>query len=214
KGRQAYVICPKIDVGEGKLEVKNVTDEAERLRKKVFPEYEIEILHSRLKPSEREDIMERFLAKEIHILVSTSVIEVGVNVPNATVIAIEGAERFGLAQLHQFRGRVLRSTTQAYCFLFGETRGKNAALRLNALEKASSGFDLAELDLKMRGPGELSGRKQWGISDLGMEAIKNIKMVEAARAEAVRLVANDPELKNYPLLKERASSADKAVHLE
>ncbi|MBI1998804.1 MAG: ATP-dependent DNA helicase RecG [Parcubacteria group bacterium] len=213
-GRQACVICPKIDVGEGKLEVKNVTDEAARLKKKVFPEYEIAIMHSRLKPSEREDIMERFLAKDIRILVSTSVIEVGVNVPNATVIAIEGAERFGLAQLHQFRGRVLRSTAQAYCYLFGETRGENAALRLRALEKASSGFDLAELDLKMRGPGELSGRKQWGISDLGMEAIKNIKMVEAAREEAVRLITEDPELKNYPLLKERVESAGKPVHLE
>ena len=212
KGRQAYVVCPKIDVGEGKLEVKNVTDEAARLKKKVFPEYEIAIMHSRLAPSEREETMERFLAKKIDILVSTSVIEVGVNVPNATVIAIEGAERFGLAQLHQFRGRVLRSTHQAYCYLFGDTKGGKAHTRLKALQDASSGFDLAELDLKMRGPGELSGRKQWGISDLGMEAIKNIKMVEAARLEATALLARDPELKNHPLLAERVS--EKVAHWE
>ncbi len=214
KGRQAYVVCPKIEVGTGALEVKNVTDEAARLKKQVFPEYEIGVLHSRLKPKEREETMEQFLAKKIDILVSTSVIEVGVNVPNATLIAIEGAERFGLAQLHQFRGRVLRSTDQAYCYLFGETRGKNAALRLRALEKAGSGFALAELDLKMRGPGELSGRKQWGISDLGMEAIKNIKMVEAARTEAAALLEEDPELENHPSLRERVESGDKATHLE
>jgi len=214
KGRQAYVVCPKIEVGEGKLEVKNVTDEAARLKKKVFPEYEIAIMHSRLAPSEREETMERFLAKKIDILVSTSVIEVGVNVPNATVIAIEGAERFGLAQLHQFRGRVLRSTHQAYCYLFGDTKGGKAHTRLKALKDASSGFDLAELDLKMRGPGELSGRKQWGISDLGMEAIKNIKMVEAARLEAAALLARDPELKNYPLLCERIEKNSEGVHLE
>jgi len=222
KGRQAYVICPKIEAGEGpstslgvkKIEVKNVTDEAERLKKDVFPEYEIEILHSKIKPKEREEIMERFLAKKIDILVSTSVIEVGVNIPNSTVIAIEGAERFGLAQLHQFRGRVLRSTHQAYCYLFGAARGERAKERLKAIEKATSGFELAELDLKMRGPGELSGRKQWGISDLGMEAIRNIKMVEAARTEASRILDEDPRLKTYPLLSERVESSGKDVHLE
>jgi len=214
RGRQAYIVCPKIELGEGKLEVKNVTDEAARLKKEVFPEYTIAILHSKIKPSEREEIMERFLAKEIDILVCTSVIEVGVSVPNATLIVIEGAERFGLAQLHQFRGRVLRSTTQAFCYLMADAKGSRAKDRLKAIESAGSGFALAELDLKMRGPGELSGRKQWGISDLGMEAIRNIKMVEAARLEATALVEKDPELKNYPLLLDRVGRAVSAVHLE
>jgi ATP-dependent DNA helicase RecG len=145
--------------------------------------------------------MNAFARGDIHILVATSVVEVGVNVPNATIIVIEGAERFGLAQLHQLRGRVMRSTHQPYCYLLTSIDSKASPDRLRALVSAKNGFELAELDLTLRGSGELSGGKQWGISDIGMEAIKNIKMVEAARTEARALLAKDPELTNYPLLK-------------
>ena len=134
--------------------------------------------------------------------------------PNATVIIIEGAERFGLAQLHQLRGRVLRSSHQAYCYLFADTKTDASLKRLKALVEAKNGFELAELDLALRGAGELSGIKQWGISDLGMEAIKNIKMVEAARAEAQKLLDTDPALANYPLISARLSSKKTTVHFE
>jgi len=217
-GRQMYVICPRIDEPDPTkllaLNAKSVKEEAKRLKKDIFPEYEIEILHSKLKPKEKDEIMEQFAKKEIDILVATSVVEVGVNVPNATIIIIEGADRFGLAQLHQLRGRVLRSTHQAYCFIFSDAKGKNAATRLKALERAKNGFELAELDLKMRGAGELSGKKQWGISDIGMEAIRNIKMVEAARNEAQTLLKKDPKLKKRPLIKERLEDINKEIHLE
>ncbi|MES2006729.1 MAG: ATP-dependent DNA helicase RecG, partial [Patescibacteria group bacterium] len=185
EGRQAYVICPRIDEPDPDkafaIMAKSVKAEAKRLKTSVFPEYEIEILHSKMTPKEKDDVMQRFSNHEIDILVATSVVEVGVNVPNATMIFIEGAERFGLSQLHQLRGRVVRSTHQAYCYVAPETRGEKTMERLKALTKAKNGFELAELDLMQRGPGELSGRQQWGISDIGMEALKNLKLVEAAR---------------------------------
>ena len=214
QGRQAYVICPKIEYGKGKLEVRNVHDEAARLKKEIFPDHTIEILHSKIKPKEKESVMARFLSGEINILVSTSVVEVGVNVPNATIIIIEGAERFGLAQLHQLRGRVLRSTHQAHCCLLSEHEHLFSNKRLQALEKAKNGFELAELDLELRGAGELSGRKQWGISDVGMEALRNIKMIEAARAEAQNLLAEDPEFTKNPLVWERIENDAREIHFE
>jgi ATP-dependent DNA helicase RecG len=157
--------------------------------------------------------MKDFTDGKIDILVATSVVEVGVNVPNATVIIIEGAERFGLAQLHQLRGRVLRSNHQAYCYLF-TTSGKTESARLQALEKAKSGFELAELDLKLRGAGALGSGKQWGLSDLGMEALQNLKMVEAARTEAQKILSADPELKQHPLLREQVAKGEADVHFE
>jgi len=217
-GRQAYIICPRIDepdpTKEMALEAKSVKAEAVRLKAKVFPEYEIGILHSKMKPQEKDRVMERFAAGEIHILCATSVVEVGVNVPNATTIVIEGAERFGLAQLHQLRGRVLRSTHQAYCYLFSETKGEKTFARLKALTTAKNGFELSEMDLALRGAGELGGGKQWGISDIGMEAIKNLKMVEAAREEAKRLLTEDITLKKYPLLHEQLNAREAPTHFE
>ncbi|MES3030912.1 MAG: helicase-related protein, partial [Patescibacteria group bacterium] len=159
------------------------------------------ILHSKMKPAEKDRVMLDFKSGKIHILCATSVVEVGVNVPNATVIILEGAERFGLAQLHQLRGRVIRSNHQAYCFVFTETQSDKTVERLTALKTAKNGFELAEYDLKFRGAGELSGGKQWGVSDIAMEALKNIKMVEAARTEAQKLVATDSSLADYPLLR-------------
>lgn len=217
-GRQAYVICPRIDEPdpskEMALQAKSVKEEAKRLKKKIFADYEIDILHSKMKPAEKEKVMQRFSAHEIDILVATSVVEVGVNVPNATVILIEGAERFGLAQLHQLRGRVIRSNHQAYCYTFTETQSNATVGRLKALKTAKNGFELAEHDLVLRGAGELSGNKQWGVSDLAMEALKNLKMVEAARKEAKLLVEQDSELTDFPLLKAQVEKAHLETHFE
>lgn len=217
EGRQAYVICPRISEPdaekEGAVLARAVETEAKRLREKIFPELTITELHGKMTPKEKEKTLKEFTEGKSHILVATSVVEVGVNVPNATMIIIEGAERFGLAQLHQLRGRVMRSHHEPYCFVFTESNSKKTKERLNALTKAKNGFELAEYDLAQRGAGELVGRAQSGISDLGMEAIKNLKMVEAARTEARALVETDKDLKNYPLLKKHIQEIDE-VHEE
>ncbi|KKR42335.1 MAG: ATP-dependent DNA helicase RecG [Parcubacteria group bacterium GW2011_GWF1_40_6] len=217
-GRQLYVICPRIfepdPEKELALNVKSAVAEAKRLKKEVFQEYEIGVLHSKMSKEKKEEVMRDFTENKINILCATSVVEVGVNVPNATIIIIEGAERFGLAQLHQLRGRVIRSTHQAYCYIFAEAKSEKTVERLKALKTAKNGFELAELDLALRGAGELGGTKQWGITDLGMEAIKNIKMVEAARTEAIRLIEEDPELKKYPLLKQKVREKASEFHFE
>lgn len=219
-GRQLYVICPRIDEKEdteeitSKLEIKSVTAEAKRLKKEVFKEFEIDILHSKMNKERKENVMKDFSSGKTDILVATSVVEVGVNVENATIIIIEGAERFGLAQLHQLRGRVIRSNHQAYCYIFAESKTEKTKERLRAFKNAKSGFELAELDLKLRGGGELGGTKQWGISDLAMEAIKNIKMVEAAREEAINIISLDDSLQKYPLLKKQIEENTKEFHFE
>ncbi|MFZ2621200.1 MAG: ATP-dependent DNA helicase RecG [Minisyncoccia bacterium] len=217
-GRQLYVICPRIEEPDPTKELaiiaKSVNLEAERLKKEVFPEYSIAILHSKMTPVEKEKVMDDFSSGKTKILVATSVVEVGVNVPNATSIVIEGAERFGLSQLHQLRGRVIRSNHQAYCYVFSESSGQKTRDRLKALVTAKNGFELAEFDLSQRGAGELYGRKQWGISDIAMEAIKNIKMVEASRFEATRIVEEDSEFKKYPLIIDYFKTQTKKIHFE
>jgi ATP-dependent DNA helicase RecG len=216
-GRQAFVICPRIDEPDPAkihaLQAKSAKAEAKRLQQDVFPDREIGLLHGSMKPKEKDEVMARFAAGAIDILVATSVVEVGVNVPNATVILIEGAERFGLAQLHQLRGRVMRSSHQPYCFLLPETKGEISMKRLRALEKSSDGFKLAEQDLENRGAGDLFGRKQWGVSDIGMEALKNLKLIQAARTEAQRLVA-DGSVRRTPALMARASLLSDSLHTE
>ncbi|MEK7228295.1 MAG: ATP-dependent DNA helicase RecG [Patescibacteria group bacterium] len=206
EGRQVYIICPRIDEPDPEMAkaviAKSVMQEAKRLQKDVFPEYRIGVLHSKMTKEKKESIMEDFYAHKADILVATSVVEVGVNVPNATAIIIEGAERFGLAQLHQLRGRVMRSSYQPYCYLFADAKSDKTKERMNVFIKAKNGFELAEYDLSIRGTGELTGLKQWGISDIGMEALRNIKLVEAAQKSAKYLIAQDPELSKYPLLKE------------
>lgn len=204
KGRQAYVICPRINEPDPEkmnaLQAKSAKAEAARLQKDIFPEYTVGLLHGAVKPDEKEKIMNDFAARKIDILVATSVVEVGINVPNATVILIEGAERFGLAQLHQLRGRVQRSSHPPFCFLLPESKGEMAMKRLKALEKSADGFELAESDLATRGAGDLYGSRQWGMSDLGMEALQNAKLIKAAREEALALVENDPKLTKHPEL--------------
>ncbi|MEN9647957.1 MAG: ATP-dependent helicase RecG, ATP-dependent helicase RecG [Candidatus Parcubacteria bacterium] len=212
-GRQAYIICPRINEPDPDKEVtvnaRSAVAEAKHLKEKIFPEYTIGVMHSKMTPKAKDDVMKDFSEGKVHILVSTSVVEVGVNVPNATVMIIEGGERFGLAQLHQLRGRVVRSNHQAYCYIAVESTSTKTAERLKAIKNAKNGFELAEADLAQRGAGGLSEGKQWGVSDLGMEAIKNIKMVEAARTEATALIATDATLAHHPLLLEKI-----AVHRE
>jgi len=218
-GRQAYVICPRIDEPDPDKQMavnsKSVIAEATRLKKDVFKTSRIEPLHGKMTPKEKDDVMLRFNNHEIDVLVATSVVEVGVNVPNATNIIIEGAERFGLAQLHQLRGRVLRGTHQPYCFAVTESKSEKTRDRLKALATAKNGFELAEHDLTFRGSGELYGAKQSGLSDLGMEAIKNLKLVEAARNEARHLVETHSDLsRNFPLIHERVEKIGEALHME
>ncbi len=206
EGRQAYIICPRIDEPDPEMAkaviAKSVMQEAKRLQKEIFPEFRIGVLHSKMTKEKKESIMAEFYAHEIDILVATSVVEVGVNVPNATSIIIEGAERFGLSQLHQLRGRVMRSSHQPYCYLFADAKSDKTKERMTIFTKAKNGFELAEYDLELRGTGELTGLKQWGISDIGMEALRNTKLVEAAQRSAKELITKDPELMKYPLLKE------------
>ncbi len=209
-GRQAYVICPRIEEPDpaklNALQAKSAKAEAKRLQKDVFPEYRVGLLHGAMSAKEKEVAMAEFSAKKIDILVATSVVEVGINVPNATVILIEGAERFGLAQLHQLRGRVQRSAHPPFCFLLPETTGEHAMKRLRALEKSSDGFALAEVDLETRGAGSLWGERQWGISDVGMEALKNLRLIQAAREEAATLVAKDASLAAHKALAARITA--------
>lgn len=223
-GRQAYIICPRIELktedeneangNKIKIEMKAVKDEYEKLSKNVFQELTLGILHGKLNPKEKEKIMSDFKNKKIDILISTSVIEVGIDIPNANCMLIEGADRFGLAQLHQLRGRVMRSSYQSYCFVLSESNSLKTLKRLASLKKAENGFELAEYDLKFRGAGELSGRKQWGVSDIAMEGLTNIKMVEAARDSAFNLLSEDLNLKNHPVLKEKAEVYNSALHWE
>ncbi len=216
-GRQAYVICPRIfeaDPSKTKsLLVKSAVAEAKRLATDVFPEYKIGVLHSKLKKDEKNEVMRQFSKHEFDILVSTTVVEVGVNVPNATNIIIEGAERYGLSQLHQLRGRVIRSTHQPYCYLFADIKSETTKERLDALRTAKNGFELAEYDLQFRGTGEMMGNKQSGVSDLAMEAIKNIKLVEAARNEAQTII-QDAQLSKYPALKKQFEYVQEHMYLE
>src|SRR3989344_5636591 len=220
EGDQAFVICPRIEpqdpskAGWLKAEMKSVKEEYKKLKEKIFPEFEIGIMHGKLTPKEKEETMRKFRDGKTQVLVSTSVVEVGVDVPNATIMLIEGAERFGLAQLHQFRGRVGRSEKKSYCFILAGSYSANIFRRLKALTTAKTGFELAEYDLEFRGAGELSGRRQWGISDIGMEALRNLKMVEAARLEAKNIIES-VSLPKYPLLTEKVKLLQKEpLHFE
>jgi ATP-dependent DNA helicase RecG len=172
------------------------------------------MLHGKMKSKEKEEIMNNFKSGKIDILVSTSVVEVGVDIPNATIMIIEGAEKFGLAQLHQFRGRVGRSDKQSYCFLFTESNLPINNRRLRAFVSIEDGFKLAEQDLKIRGPGDLIGQRQWGIPSLTMASLTEVSLVESAREAAKEIIEEDPDLKKYPSLKERLKSFTTKIHLE
>ncbi len=213
EGRQVFVICPLIDESD-KLGVKSVTEEYERLNKKVFPDIKMGKLHGKLKATEKEEIMNDFLDNKIKILVSTSVVEVGVDIPNATVMLIEGAERFGLAQLHQFRGRVGRSKYQSYCFLFSDSVSENTLSRLEALKECSDGFELAKRDLEFRGYGDIYGKMQSGMTEFKIASLSDFSIIQKANEEAVKIMEEDPEFNKYPELKEKIKQFEESVHLE
>ena len=222
KGRQAFVICPRIETPEKDegdelspwSEAKAVKEEYEKLSKEVFPDLKVAMLHGKLEVKEKEKIMRNLKLGKTDVLVSTSVVEVGIDIPNATVMMIEGSEHFGLAQLHQFRGRVGRSKYQSYCFLLTESSSRNVHRRLKALITCDNGFKLAEKDLELRGPGDFFGQRQWGIPDLTMASLKDITLVEKVRQIAIELLEKDPDLKNYPELKRRIVDFRELIHLE
>ncbi|MFA5154902.1 MAG: ATP-dependent DNA helicase RecG [Patescibacteria group bacterium] len=215
-GQQAFVICPLIDESD-RLGVKSVKAEHAKLDQDIFPELKVGLLHGRLSAKEKERVMAEFLANQTQIMVSTSVVEVGVDVPNATLMLIEGAERFGLASLHQFRGRVGRSEHQSYCFLFPsseEISNAKTLARLEAMTKYQDGFALAKIDLRLRGAGELYGTGQSGFPEFQIATLFDYDNIKKAQTEAAALVTADPDLKKHPLLKTKLGEWENRVHLE
>jgi ATP-dependent DNA helicase RecG len=204
KGRQAFVIYPLVEASD-KIEAPAAVDEYERLQESVLPNMRLGLLHGRMSAAEKDQVMSAFLAGEIDVLVATTVVEVGIDVPNATVMLIDGAERFGLAQLHQLRGRVGRGAYQSYCLLLTESRAADASERLLAIEATTDGFALAEKDLEMRGPGEFLGTEQSGFPELPMAMTADTRLLHQAREAAVKLLDRDPEMvePEHRLVRER-----------
>src|SRR5437899_1058431 len=197
-GRQAFVICPLIEESEA-LVARSATVEFERLKGEVFPDLRLGLVHGRLK--NKDEVMGAFVSGEIQVLVATAVVEVGVDVPNATVMMIEGAERFGLAQLHQFRGRVGRGSAASRCLLLSSDTTESSLERLTLLTRIADGFTLAEEDMRIRGMGECRGARQHGMSDAAMEALRTPELLSEVRQEAERVLASDPGFEHHPLLK-------------
>jgi ATP-dependent DNA helicase RecG len=193
EGRQAFIICPLIEESEA-IAAQAAVVEYERLSREVFPDLRLGLLHGRLSAADKDEVMERFRAGELDILVSTPVVEVGIDVPNATVMLVESADRFGLSQLHQFRGRVGRGQEQSYCMLLAENPSEVGRERLDIIESVQDGFRLAEEDLKLRGPGEFFGTRQSGLPDLRMAKLSDVALLEMARSEATNLFQIDPGL--------------------
>ncbi len=210
KGHQAFIIYPLVESSEKLEDVGAAVDEYERLKAEEFAKNHLGLLHGRMKPSEKDDIMRAFSAGEIQVLVSTSVVEVGIDVPNASVILIENADRFGLAQLHQFRGRVGRAEHKSFCLLVASTLSDEGERRLAAMEETTDGFRLAEIDWAMRGPGDLIGVRQSGSSQFRLTEVMNPQMVELAQREARTVYAEDPHLTHpeHALIAERVRVAD------
>src|SRR5581483_5508822 len=193
-GHQAYVICPLVEESEA-VAARAAVQEYERLSQHVYPDLRLGLLHGRQGSSEKDTTMRAFRDNELDVLVSTAVVEVGVDVPNATVILIEGADRFGLAQLHQFRGRVRRSQHQAYCLLLTENASEEVQERLRIMEQVDDGFQLAEEDLRLRGPGDYFGVRQSALPALKVASLTDVALIEETREAAIRLLEQDPDLK-------------------
>jgi ATP-dependent DNA helicase RecG len=194
-GRQAFVVCPLIEESSS-IEARAATDEYERLSGEVFPDLRVGLLHGRMHSRDKDRILRQFSDGNLDVLVTTAVVEVGIDVPNATIMLIEGAERFGLAQLHQFRGRVGRGDHRSYCFLLSsDTQSAAAKERLSALERTHDGFELAEIDLELRGPGDFFGTRQSGLPSLRMAQFSDRALLESARELAEGIASEDPELK-------------------
>ena len=197
KGRQVYIVCPLVEESES-IEAKAAVDLVEELKSEYFADLRLGLLHGKMKPSEKDDIMKKFKNRELDILVSTTVIEVGVNVPNATLMIIENAERFGLAQLHQLRGRVGRGSHKSYCILIYSSKSEVCSQRMGIMEETTDGFKISEKDLEIRGPGEFFGTRQHGLPELKVANIfKHMKILKVAQQEARYIVGEDPKLVNY-----------------
>ncbi len=202
QGRQVYIIFPLIEESE-KLDVKAATKEYERLKEKIFPEFEIGLLHGRMKSEEKDEVLTGFRDNKYQIIVSTTVIEVGVDVPNATVMLIENAERFGLSQLHQLRGRVGRGTHQSHCILMSSSNTPDSKQRLAVLEQSQDGFFISEMDLRLRGPGQVLGQKQSGLADFALASlVEDQDVLMLARDAAEKIILADQSLNHLPSLKQ------------
>lgn len=215
-GRQAFVICPLIEESS-KLGVKAAESEFKKLQKEIFPEFQVDLLHGKMKPKDKEKVMEEFVANKTQVLVSTSVIEVGVDVPNATIMIIEAAERFGLAQLHQFRGRIGRSKLASYCFLIPTQENisnPKTLERLQALTKHNDGLELSKIDLKLRGAGDLYGTIQSGFDELQISALFDLEAIKKARDEAAKIINDDPDFEKHPAIKSKLGEWERKTHLE
>lgn len=236
EGRQIFVICPRVDRGDslendpayfptnetsGSIDkrkliwqnVKTATEEHQKLHR-IFPKFKVSLLHGRMKALEKEKIMTAYRQNKINILVSTSVIEAGIDIPNASIIVIEDAERFGLAQLHQFRGRVGRGEHQSYCFLFGKSDQPENLKRLEALKASRNGFELAEKDLAWRGPGEFIGEHQSGLPDVSMASLTNLSLIKKTKQAALNILTRDSELESLPGIKAKIKSLEEKIHRE
>lgn len=221
QGRQVFVICPLIEEKEAPsgrqlilMEKKSVLAEFKKLSEDIFSDLAVNFLHGKMKPKEKETVMRDFLEKKFDILVATSVVEVGVDIPNASVMMIEGAERFGLAQLHQFRGRVGRSVHQSYCLLFTNAVSELSKKRLGYFVNTADGFELAEKDLELRGPGEVFGESQHGFPELKIATLQNIELIKKSREAAREIVESDFSLAEHPLLRQKLAEWERGVHLE
>ncbi len=212
EGRKTFVVCPLIEASDA-LGVKSAEEEAERLRAEL-PDLSVELLHGRMKADAKREIMERFAKGSADVLVSTTVIEVGVDVPMATTMIVEGAERFGLAQLHQLRGRVGRSSLPSRCYLAPTHEAPQAMERLAAFCRAKDCFELSELDLRFRGPGSLFGEEQSGFADLKRFRADDVRLIEEAKSSVAALMADDPDLAGHATLKKKISAEAETVHLE
>lgn len=212
-GRQVFVVCPLIEDSDT-LGAKSVTAEAERLRSGPFAHRRLGLVHGRLKPAERDAVMQQFVAGELDMLVATSVIEVGIDIPNASVMLIEGAERFGLAALHQLRGRVGRGAHQSYCLVASDSTAPGVVERLQALERTQDGFRLAQIDLELRGPGQIYGRRQHGVLELQLADFSDTRLVAAVRAAAARFVDDPSRMLQYPQVIERINRLKTVTSLD
>ncbi len=214
KGRQAFIVFPLVEESLALKEVKAAVAQHAHLAEHIFPDFSIGLLHGKMPAKDKERVMRDFKEKKYHILVATAVVEVGIDVPNASSIIIEEAERFGLSQLHQFRGRVGRAEHQSYCFLIPGTSSGTENARLKALAKTTSGFEIAETDLALRGPGAFFGTRQSGLPDIAMENLLNIKLITIAREEAKLLLSEDPDFSQHPLLTQALQKFEERIHLE
>ena len=207
QGRQAYIVCPQVEEGEEPCdERKAVTEYAATLQKEVFPDLRIAVLHGRMKPKEKEAVMAAFSAGQTDLLVSTTVIEVGVDVPNATVMVVENADRFGLSQLHQLRGRVGRGRHKSYCVLIADPKTDEARQRLRIMTQTTDGFRIAEEDLRLRGPGDFFGQRQHGLPSLKIADLTcDMLLLREAQQAAEALLQTDPDLSAHPEVKKRVA---------